>query len=78
MLVAPKIFEVRSARVTCASTVPFWVLNDRELGQTEPCASCSLIPRPSACALTWRTAASSSWTAGGSEIIAHVSVIDAR
>ena len=51
-------------------------LNDFELGQTDPCASCSLIPSRSACSRICRTAASSSSTAGGSEIIAHVSLIE--
>ena len=76
MQVAPKIWEIFNARVTWASSVPSWALNDRELGQTEPCASCSLIPSWSACARTCRIAASSSSIAAGREIIAHVSLIE--
>ena len=66
MHVAPKICEAFSARATWTSSVPSFALNERERGADEPCASWSLIPRRSACALTARTAGSSSSTAGGS------------
>ena len=51
-------------------------MNERELGQTDPCASCSVMPSRSACSRICRIAASSSSTAGGSETIAHVSLIE--
>ena len=63
MHVAPKICEALSARPTCSSTVPSCALNDRELGHTEPCASCSLMPSRSAWSRICRIAASSSSTA---------------
>ena len=56
MQVAPKICDALRARLTCSSTVPSLALNDRALGQTEPCASCSLMPSRSACSRICRIA----------------------
>jgi len=78
MQLAPKICDALSARPTWNSSVPSWALNDRELGQTDPCASCRRMPSRSACSRIRRIAASSSRIAGGSETIAQVSLIDER
>jgi hypothetical protein len=56
MHVAPKICDALRPRATCSSSVPSCALNDRELGHTEPNASCSLMPSRSACSRIARIA----------------------